>query len=312
MRGVLACIVMLFHYGLNSIIQKITGGLLQGGEWTLCVDFFFLLSGFVIALSFSKELPSLRLYAAKRLRRLAPAFLITTAWAVALPPHDEPLGLVLINFAMVQSLFHMQSINGPSWSVPFELFLPAVALVFWRSIERAPRVIITLCWLLGGIAGVQLARGVDWPWLRASVGIAGGFALFQVRNAIPRFRFATPVAVALFAGCIGVMLLAKQFPWSPAIFTPLSMATVLIGAQSRSFLSTWPFQALGRWSYSIYLVHSPMIVSAIVLLGSNRVDGSAAVKGSLIVLTLALSAVLFRFVERPLMWQRPGAAPTAP
>ena len=43
MRGVLALVVMLYHFGLNSMLNR----LVPVGQvyWDLCVDFFFVLSG---------------------------------------------------------------------------------------------------------------------------------------------------------------------------------------------------------------------------------------------------------------------------
>jgi peptidoglycan/LPS O-acetylase OafA/YrhL len=48
MRGLLAVLVMLYHLGLNSQLARWTGGWLQASQWQLCVDFFFVLSGFVL------------------------------------------------------------------------------------------------------------------------------------------------------------------------------------------------------------------------------------------------------------------------
>src|SRR4051812_11587578 len=85
-RGVLATTVMLYHFGLNTFLDCVSGGWLQGGLWDLCVDFFFVLSGFVLAKSFRSHPPTLRSYAVKRWRRLAPVFVLTTGLILVLRP----------------------------------------------------------------------------------------------------------------------------------------------------------------------------------------------------------------------------------
>ena len=79
MRGVLAVGVMLFHFGSNTIIEKVTSGRIVESQWQLCVDFFFILSGFVLSASFSRRRPALADYFSRRTRRLAPLYILTCA-----------------------------------------------------------------------------------------------------------------------------------------------------------------------------------------------------------------------------------------
>jgi peptidoglycan/LPS O-acetylase OafA/YrhL len=59
MRGVLAVTVMLFHFGLSTLIQRVSFGTLPRSDWGLCVDFFFLLNGFVLCHSYRRRSVSL-------------------------------------------------------------------------------------------------------------------------------------------------------------------------------------------------------------------------------------------------------------
>ena len=55
--------------------------------------------------------------------------MITTIFVLCLNRHDWDLMTILGNLLNVQSLVGLKSINFPSWSIPFELVLPALGLV---------------------------------------------------------------------------------------------------------------------------------------------------------------------------------------
>lgn len=301
MRGVLAVVVMLFHFGLDGIMAKVTGGLLTNGVWGLSVDFFFVLSGFVLAFSFRRGAPTLTTYALKRLRRLAPAFMITTAWVMLLPGFRTSVVELTANLAMVQSLVGLRSINFPAWSVPFELVVPAVAVIALPFIARRPASVLAVCLGLGIVAAVSLAQGHDWPWLRATAGIGAGFALCHLRERFTLPAHRTGLALAAFVGCIAIMAVGHRLPVLAALFPLVAAVTVVAGAEASSWLSTRPFQALGAWSYGIYLIHIPVLITVTAALGPEAVDGNLPIKSGMIVATLILSGLLHRFVERPLM-----------
>ena len=77
MRGLLAVLVMLYHYGLNTIINAFVP--LGVVEWTLCVDIFFLLSGLVLCRSVEGKGAGALQFARKRFGRLFPMH-----WAILL------------------------------------------------------------------------------------------------------------------------------------------------------------------------------------------------------------------------------------
>jgi peptidoglycan/LPS O-acetylase OafA/YrhL len=60
-------------------------------------------------------------------------------------------------------------------------------------------------------------------------------------------------------------------------------------------------QALGRWSYSIYLLHIPVLLAANAVFGEARVEGNAGLKLGIVAVVLALSGLAYRFIEAPLM-----------
>ncbi len=306
MRGVLACVVMLLHLGLNKVISKLTGGIIDRGTWGLCVDFFFILSGFVLSYSFHSKLPSFDNFAVRRIRRLAPVFLITTAVMVFLSPAPTSGWTHVANILMIQSLIGMPSINFPGWSIPFELFIPLVGLLLWATLVRFPREGLIICFCAGGLASVLLAMDIDVPVLRAASGLGTGFCLFLVRHGLPLVRQRPVLVLVLFFTNMLIMALAAKVPPLAAMFYPVSALSILFGSQVKTVLSTWPFQTLGRWSYSIYLWHVPVLTLANSFVGEQMVSGNIVAKAAVVAATIGAAGAMYMFVEKPIMAPRRG------
>jgi exopolysaccharide production protein ExoZ len=321
MRGLLALTVMLFHLGLNGLVARLTGGLVPIGLWTLCVDFFFFLSGFVLYLSLQRSRPDLKRYFIKRLYRLAPMYWIGTLAMLLLLGLNMPSRVIVANALMAQSIFKgliprlsFISLDQPGWSVPFELFLPALALPLLPAMARIDRrtaagIVIALLGLAATFT-VALAMRHDVALARATFGLGLGAALARWSQLRPPPAARPTLVLTLFALVFAIMALAGRVPALAALFPLLSVGCVYYGARTRTFLSTRPFQAIGRWSYSIYLLHIPMLTLVGKTLGD--VGGSVALKLLVIVSTIATAALMYRFVEEPLMGGPERPAETAP
>jgi peptidoglycan/LPS O-acetylase OafA/YrhL len=313
MRGVLACSVMMLHLGINNVIQRATHSILLGGLWELSVDFFFMLSGFVLCRSFIRSDPTFADYAVRRLRRLVPMFLLTTLVMAALTIEVRPL-VLLLNLFGIQSLVGGVSINFPAWSVPIELFFPAAGLVLvWGPKALSLRLTLAglfILALLGCFTALSLAHGLDYRLLRGVAGLGCGFLLYRLWEKHP----GTPgnaAYTAMFILTLLVLLAAKTFPMVAVLFYPLGAATIFLAAGNAGLLSRAPFRALGRWSYSIYLTHIPILFATQMLFGPEVVGKNPPLKMALAVLTIAISAACYRWVELPIMTGKRGPE-TAP
>ncbi|GEP43539.1 hypothetical protein BGE01nite_28300 [Brevifollis gellanilyticus] len=153
------------------------------------VSFFFVLSGFVLAYTYSGKLVgagfSLRSFYARRVGRIYPAFFIGTllhwplfAWSqmTSLPSPDSYVrtgGVTLLTFSLVQSFFpwSLGQLNAPAWSVSVELFLYAC-----------------FPWLIGMLGRVSNRR-LSWIFL-ASLAACWGPALLHLM--LPQGESAMP------------------------------------------------------------------------------------------------------------------------
>ncbi|MGL4302258.1 MAG: acyltransferase family protein, partial [Sphingomonas sp.] len=147
LRGVCACIVVLYHLG--GTIQLTELPLIRAG-W-LFVDFFFVLSGFVIAAAYRDRLARgfpVGRFMVLRLGRIYPlhvAVLLTMVawesarlklgggWGHETFPADRVPSAVPVNLALLQifGLYDRPTWNGPSWSIAAEVWTYlAAALCF--------------------------------------------------------------------------------------------------------------------------------------------------------------------------------------
>jgi peptidoglycan/LPS O-acetylase OafA/YrhL len=189
LRGFAALLVVLYHcesvkiYNLRPWTQVIAHGY-------LAVDFFFVLSGFVIAYVYAREfdyhLGQYRRYLALRLGRIYPVHLVGLCLAalaiIAFQLVNSKAQLntpasFLSNLLLVQAwgLHDQFSWNLPAWSVSAEWFayliFPAL-LALSAPVARRP-------WLAGGLAGLAI---IAWGAL-ANALVAPGFALGPLRLA---------------------------------------------------------------------------------------------------------------------------------
>ena len=171
MRGLAAIAVVIFHFD-NLGITTIKGGY-------LAVDFFFILSGFVLAVAYEQKFLNNRIgvldFALLRLIRLYPLYAIGTLFGLIALACGIPLGMpaltpgqftaaALTGLAMLPdpwSVLSLYPANPPAWSLMFELIVNmvfAVLLVRLRS-----RYLLVGCLICFALYALKLQHA----WVRA-------------------------------------------------------------------------------------------------------------------------------------------------
>ena len=286
-RGLCALWVALYHF-------RVVGHLSE--NWVtrhgfIAVDFFFTLSGFVIAHAYGQSLNTMAdrvRFFIRRFGRLYPLHIATLAVVVAMetarwgvsqslgqtvgPPTfsgDTSLVALVANLGLVHGLggFLKFTWNIPSWSISVEL---AVCLIFALiSLLRLPRVsavvlaagsALLLLWMGRSVleeGQTALTRGVCGFFL--GVLAQKAYAAFRARSwTLPGWvELVTPVLVFLAMWLWGYRI----WPASGALFAVIVFifafeAGLLSRLMKRTFLMRW-----GEISYSIYLVHYPLVMA---------------------------------------------------
>jgi peptidoglycan/LPS O-acetylase OafA/YrhL len=285
-RGLCACLVVLFHFHGYSPLYSST--LVRNSY--LFVDFFFVLSGFVIAWNYAARLdswPAVKRFLILRAGRLYPLHLFMLLFFVAYEslkflnglsqPFPAPTfsgdmqpAAILTNILLIQSLHVHDGLtwNGPSWSISTELWTYVLfALVSaWLGMRN---------WMLlaAAVAGPMLLLHLsktgmdttyDYGLIRCVFGFALGVVCFRVHSRWPhraahrRPALMSSLEILTVAAVVAFVSAAGTSAWSLLAPFVFSVAVLVFavegGAVSRLFrvpLLKW----LGKLSYSIYLTH---------------------------------------------------------
>jgi peptidoglycan/LPS O-acetylase OafA/YrhL len=150
-RGLAATLVVVFHFTQNNAFFQLGDSQVPFVRWIgtaighgyLAVDLFFVLSGFVMAISYGGMFAAgstwaiYRLFLMRRFARIYPLYLaITLATAAMLAVHARPPGfgmMLLSNVFLIQSWGICDSLIPPAWSISTEaaayLLFPLLAAV---------------------------------------------------------------------------------------------------------------------------------------------------------------------------------------
>jgi len=337
LRGVCALAVALFHYPVVSDISE--SPLVRHAF--LFVDFFFVLSGFVIAKAYDGRLTdgSSRLgFLIRRVGRVWPLHVALLAVIVAVSlakgeVGDEPRHSavsILTNLLLVHSLgvHHVLTWNTPSWSISVEAFL-YVAFVALSPLRRR-------LWVYGAIVPASLAMlALAAPYGMESTydfgvfrGLAG-FFLGAIVARLPVRRLPTWLeAVTLTVVAAWVAVGPFQYV-EPLLFGAAVWVFAGQGGWISRILALRPFARLGEWSYSIYMVHTAVVAAfwvAYARLGLTPRDGTWLVAGDplsanlwavpYLAVVIGVSALTYRFIESPARrifnrWAHSAAPPPA-
>lgn len=284
-RGICASFVVLYHFhGFGPIY---TSQLVRNSY--LFVDFFFVLSGFVIAWNYAHRLgdwPGVKRFLILRLGRVYPLHLFMLLCFVAF----ETLRLfmqpgaftgptrpsaVLSNLLLLQSMGVHDGLtwNQPSWSISTEwwTYVTFALVVLWLGMRNW---LLVATALIAPIALLHLSNAgmdttFDWGFLRCVFGFALGVACYRLFDATSAVAKPRSVGLMTFVECAvvaAVVAFVSQAGTSPMSFmAPFVFAAAVLvfaaegGVLSRVFHSR-PLKWLGAVSYSIYLTHAFIVM----------------------------------------------------
>ena len=341
LRGLAAFYVVLYHYvnfdpsyGPAWLIDLI-------GHGYISVDLFFVLSGFVMALSYGRlfeggpTLNGFAVFLGRRLARIYPLYgLVTLILALAvLAGHSDRLHMgdlrtvLPANLLMVQSWTTIPNLEAPMWSISTEwaayLVFPLLLALTGRSRGSA---FAALALAAGGLLVLSLTPGWSFshPERRdgplslfgTPCGMLGRcfaeFTLGLLAYRVARSDFGKRLSADGRSSALLALLIAALLPFTLSDLPLVACFTALIvslstdrGAVAR-VLASRPVAALGVWSYAIYLVH-PLIRRLAwhggAVLHAHGLPSLAAAWGGI---ALSLPVLLAVSVLAHLAVERPG------
>lgn len=330
-RGLAAWFVVLFHVRLSTLdlVGPTMTSLFNHGY--LAVDFFFMLSGFVIWLNYAdrlrdRGLAEIPAFLWRRLARIYPLHLFVLSGAVAfaiahvvagkpLPPRyqfDDLFYHVLLiqNWGIAEKTMEW---NVPAWSISCEfaayLAFPLLAMsVNWRRWHSA--LLVALLVAVAGLLHLLMRHaGVDSLGAYISrVGLIRCFCEFAMGTIIcelwSRWR-ATPLRPALAGAATALVGVLWFLDGGPETFSlPIAFAGMLILLALTAELPGNPLahrvlHYLGEISYATYLVHYLLFVAFKLMFVDESLSLGAGQLAAYLAMTLVASILLYHGVERP-------------
>jgi peptidoglycan/LPS O-acetylase OafA/YrhL len=339
LRGIAAVLVVAFHYAvpLRDVgfdVNRYTIVVARGYLW---VDLFFILSGYILCHVYSHRLvdiTSISLFFRARFARIYPLHIATLLLLVGCQIALPLMAGASINFGKPDTLWlnvfdiHAWGMlthydwNFPSWSISAEFAAYLLFPIICIGMRFAPTTTFSV------LASVVVARVIfvsltppryhfeQLALFECLPMFALGIILYRSRQFSLRSSFRMTSAFQLvslvgivFAMHFGLNDASLIFPFALLIFSTQADA----GAAGR-LLTSGPLVMLGEWSFSIYMIHIPVLF--ILQMAWQRIAAqplglsAPAAMISLVLASAVSTAILgclsFNYFEKPIRdWLRP-------
>ena len=315
------------------------------------VDLFFVLSGYLVGTKLLAPRTAanpvmISVYLLDRARRILPAYLAVLAITVmgVFPGFavsgDNLSWRILYHLLFLQDVLP-SDINVVFWSlgveVKFYIALPLVAYLLLRMRTKLGQIsLIAVIVAVGGLIRISLYMRMDqpvdyvafWSTLRSPfytslepLFLGTAIALLTTKGAY----LAQSTAKGLLAGLLlgsAIWFSSGDFMgtislWD-ASYQPLALALIFSiavwAAASLKNTKLWAepfFRIMARLSYSLYLVHFPLLPLALYLGGTGTPTGTMVFWSVLLATSLSLSVFIYVIIERPFLRPRSSLQPAS-
>jgi peptidoglycan/LPS O-acetylase OafA/YrhL len=329
-RAVAALLVVLFHASLSIFpLPKYFGQEPFGrvfGFGMYGVEFFFVLSGFIMMHVHQRDMGKPRTLGAyfwKRFTRIYPTYWIVLAFVVPvffLTPtlgkgHERQLESILFSILLLP---HPDVANVMilvvAWTLVYEVFfylLFGVALL-----ERRLGMLLLLTWAALCLCPIGLPTTFPWSFFFSSYNVyfltGLGVALLARRWSVPLPRTVAAVGASLFVLTGTLEVYCSLLPQIHLLGSTCGCGLLILGliqAERRQLLHIPSlFVYLGNASYSIYLLHFPVLSLGAKIGKALRLDQFLPARVLFVLLIVGVVAVCCLFhqvVERRLLaWSK--------
>ncbi|WP_080794320.1 acyltransferase family protein [Corynebacterium pacaense] len=327
LRAVAALGVLATHAAFQTGVDPATdiGGVLARFDYFVAV--FFALSAFLL---WRRRGEAVGRYYLKRAARILPAYWVTVFTVLLFVPG----GPWLANLTMTQIYVTDGLMTGLThlWSlcveVSFYVVMPLLAAVLDRLPQRVRiaaivgAAVLSLGWAFVPVVEASIGRG--WPNMQIwPPAYACWFAVGMLAAEAEGMRFPRVPRAVWWALALGVAWMAGREWFGPlglthpapgefvrrvlagTAFAALIVVPHALDPRSR-WLSSPVMLAMGRWSYSIFLWHLPVMGIVFPLLGLELFSGGfMVVFAATVLITVPVAAVSHALVEEPVMrWIR--------
>lgn len=276
-RAIAAVMVLLYH---SKVFSESFGGRsfpdwfgVLFGKGYIGVDFFFVLSGFIILNAHRQDdagLSSLKRYVLKRIIRIFPAYLPISVFLLIVYSLNPEIGLrSKENISILSSLFLIPSSDPPAlmvaWTLIHEMVFYAMFMLYFVWRRAFP--ILMACWALLMAANALFSLGLIGSMVSfrilgvINLEFVGGLVCAWVWRKVDAGRAAG--AVLLLAGVAGLAAVIGFDAFEQRCILTIPFSLILLGGcyleKGGALKTPRPLRSLGDASFAIYLVHIPLI-----------------------------------------------------
>jgi peptidoglycan/LPS O-acetylase OafA/YrhL len=287
------------------------------------VALFFAISGFVIPFSVRAASPApAREFLLRRFFRILPlywfsiplgAFVGSTIW-----DRPFPLRYMLVDMTLLQYWLDLPSAMGLYWTLVVEMlfYFCCAFLLFARSLDNYPRLAIIATSLIFAHMGAVLLCRIGYPgqlyltslWF-LHLGIMFWGTLFRAWH---DGKMQSVFAIACTWGLLAFLLVIYPaycvfiVKYPVGYFVPYVLAiAIFVAGTTLLKIRFRPLARIGEISYSVYLVHPVVLLLMLWALKRTEVTSFWRTRHLAtylllnMALTIALSAVTYRWIEQP-------------
>ena len=286
-RGIFALIIVLHHLKIDTFIQK-SNIVMNGG---LVVDFFFVLSGFVISLNYLDKINSkkdLLNFQKKRFNRLYPLHLLTLFMFIII----EIIKLIINNYTNLQSTYvpfsgfnnfyslianffllhgwYGWSFNLPSWSISTEFYtylIFGLVVLFFnkRTAFFVFLILFSLTVFLLNNSGLNFLENFIYPTrciYSFFIGVITYLAFKKFKN-----NYSNYISLILIVLCILFISISDNFYLNNKYIIASILFSLTIFFVSKLNQDSFLYKILsnkftvylGSISYGIYMIHFGLV-----------------------------------------------------
>lgn len=277
LRGVAAMIVVAFHlfetYSKGPVFQILNHGY-------LAVDFFFVLSGFVIGYAYDDRWGKMSIggFFKRRLVRLHPMVIMGTfigallyyfSDCAAFPPIGQTswqkvIAMMLLGFTMLPATLNMDirgwgetnPLNGPAWSLQYEYIANILYATVIRHFSKT-----VLAIFLAFTAFLTLNLTMNWdlfnvfePRNYAAYTVIGGWSISPDQICIGATRLLYPFFAGLLISRVNKLIKVKAGFWWCSFLIAVILVMPRIGGMDKMWMN-------GIYESIVILFLFPLIVS---------------------------------------------------
>ncbi len=319
MRLFLSITVFLGHYAILAQ-HKDLHLILEYFNPELIVDAFFVISGFLIFLSYDNK-PINKLFFKKRVKRIMPIYMVSIIFFAFILVFfsEKPIkdyfniqwftylyfNIIFLNFIQpeIVGVFQnnaLHAVNGALWTLKLELmFYLIVPIIFYIMSKTNKLITLTVLYLISIIyvefLNLLYSQNPNPVYLTLMHQLLGKLSFFMVGAILYFYHGYFKIHAHKFFIIAIIIFYLNQYI-DLHIFYPISLAIIVIYfATIVKYLGAWG--KYGDFSYTIYVIHFP-IIQIFVSLGLTK-EHPFIILALLFTLILTISFFAWHYIEKP-------------